>query len=470
MSVVLFNYFTPTGEDRQVLLRVQARLRERGFTCLNLIYSATEADYAEFENVVKVPWGVRFELSVDIAPSDIQIPQDIIDEAQSREVSWSRPNVPVPSLDGVARFSAHFCQSLFDALKGHDVVEAVVWNGHYSNQVLLNYVLNALRVPISYIERGPFPALFHWDRMGMLRASSIGQMSGAEFTSKEASLDSKWIERFNLIADKFLDGETAWHPQPGQMDQATAREILGIPEDAMVIFFAGQVDADTQNFLFNPHFESCGDALSWTLKQFGQRNDVFFFGKHHPKSHHPKSHYQQLMGDPKRWVDSIPIDVCLELADRVVAVNSTVAFEALLKGIPTLTLGEHMATGKGVFYEFSGLDSATAVFDLWLEASDFKRMQENYRSLMGLYLEQCGYARTAFAEDAGLRNAEALADDLLSTHESEGRVALNLYNFRTAMAVPEIEKSWARKLVAEQKNRFLNRLKRLVKRLIRIAR
>jgi CDP-glycerol glycerophosphotransferase (TagB/SpsB family) len=75
-------------------------------------------------------------------------------------------------------------------------------------------------------------------------------------------------------------------------------------------------------------------------------NEYFILAKPHPKGNLPAEDYTTILGNKGRAVADINVLDAIELADCVVSINSTVAFEAALRAKPVLLLGQGVLSKK----------------------------------------------------------------------------------------------------------------------------
>ena len=339
----------------------------------------------------------------DAAPVDVETLGLDAEALLQREEEWSGPTV-VGAVRALRRQALSSIAS--DVLRTLSVVRpvcAVIWNGQHVPEMILDAALRLGGVPVLYAERAPVPGSLFVDERGLATASAVA----AEPVWEVA--DPRWSGRAAQLSADVAAGMT-WWSQPSDHGAESVRRQLRIPAGRCVVLFAGQVDEDTQRFLFSPVFADNLDAWRWLLRALGGRADVFVLGKHHPKATMPPDAYRRALEASTVagvWTDDISITDALSVADRVAAVNSTVLYEALARDLPVLALGDWLLTRRGVAHEVRDRDAGGAAVDAWLadEAKDERR--QRWQESLGYLLSRSIYA---FGEEAVRRGSLGAGD------------------------------------------------------------
>ncbi|PLB17771.1 MAG: Capsular polysaccharide biosynthesis protein [Flavobacteriaceae bacterium FS1-H7996/R] len=267
----------------------------------------------------------------------------------------------------------HLCFFL-TLIKKYTPFLVLVWNGNDPRQYILSHLCQWFKINRLFVERGTLPSLLFYDSKGVLSHSSIASLQQETFIKNTCDLD-----KFKHYVGWYKNtSETLWE-QPERKDQEDLRTKFGIDKEQRIILFIGQVDNDIQAKLFSPYFSSNKQAFEWFI-DYGVEEGYFVLGKHHPKSSVPKYEYDALIQNKLNvvWTDQVPLEQCLEIADKVVTVNSSVIFDALLYEKPVLSLGATMLDGKGILYEYNpkNMDLVLKLFykddDLSLKINNFK--------------------------------------------------------------------------------------------------
>jgi cell pole-organizing protein PopZ len=295
----------------------------------------------------------------------------------------------------------------FRMLASLDPAAVVIWNGQHVGEVILDAVCRWVGVPLMYVERAPVANAMFADDVGISVASRVARM--AEWTVD----DDRWRRCADVVIDRMASGQHTWWEQPESRGEEAAalRTALGIPHNVQVVLFASQVDGDTQQYLFAPHFSSNEAAFRWFLDQVKGRADVFVLGKQHPRCPKHAAFARALAesGVSGQWRSDVSIDDALTVADRVVAVNSTVLYEALARQRPVLSMGGWLLSGREAAYEVSDLADASNVIDAWLRADGFEKKQHAWREALAFLLSRCLYTYDVEMEEAGMLGARDLA-------------------------------------------------------------
>lgn len=296
----------------------------------------------------------------------------------------------------------------------------LLWNKYsYQNRVL-DLLAGKLNIPTLTLERSPFPHLLSLDKDGSLCDSRMYCDVLKEVQSEDffQSID---IVPFQEYEELLLAGDLTWWDQPEVINSQDLKNSIGVPPDKSVILFLGQVNEDIQNFRHNKFFRSNTDSFAGFLAALPKNGQYFVLGKHHPKSKVDASEYRQLLkGDIGLWLENLNINDAFRLADYVVAVNSAGAFEAILRGIPTLTLGRSMYSGMGVFFEWeSALDiDATRRF-LDVSQDDLKERVSRAQCVLNRFLQLDLYYFGA-PEGKSIKGVDELAKRI---HEFTGQAS-----------------------------------------------
>ncbi len=286
----------------------------------------------------------------------------------------------------------------------------IIWNGTHAQEIILARLCEAIGTPVSYIERAFIPGMIQIDSSGILGGSSLAQQSAIEW--QDADEQKRWRSAFDRVTSHTSTEGTTWWEQPGALGPDETRRRLKIPDGAMVLLFAGQVDADAQNLLFSPHFSGSLDAFRWFCEAVSGIENIFVLGKHHPKSADPVSAFQEVVGDQGVWTDEVSIEDAIGVADRVVAVNSTVIYEALMRGVPALAMGLSLLSNKGIAYELADLRNGRRVIESWIRAEDFQQRLNRWRDFGAWALNSSFYAMTEVLAKAGAKGPDAIAREV----------------------------------------------------------
>lgn len=316
-------------------------------------------------------------------------------EADGLESRWRRAAI------NLAGFYHTLCATVRPAA-------ALVWNGWHGAEIVLRGVLNQWRCPVWFAERGPFPGTLFVDRDGISADSSFVRR---QLVVPRSARGSAARAIFRQISEAHDPAVHTWWTQPApRFAREALRERLGVPAEALVVLFAAQVDEDTQAFRFSPLFRRNLDALKWLVGQLPRDGSVFLLGKHHPRSTRPPAEFAEVVGSIGRWTTDLALADALSAADRVAAVNSSVLFEAALSGLPVLTLGRSLATGRECFHEVTALGSGPRVVRRWLLAQGDARMRRRFLDLGASLIAHRLFALHSRMRELGVPSAADLAN------------------------------------------------------------
>ena len=241
---------------------------------------------------------------------------------------WSKPQVLSDKL-AFFRYSASIVQP--------DVV--IVWNGMADIRGFIRETLNELDIPFLYAEKGMLPESWYLDPVGINANCSLTPEN-----LNCDSVDKAAIEKY--LRTIMTSGASAWE-QP-QRANNSIRKQLGLPNEASVVFFPGQVDRDTNIRLFSP-FTDVAQALELTARSLPANTHLIC--KPHPKA--SKAGTEKICSLPSAYpnihiLKDVNIWDMIEIADTVVSINSTTAFEALLARKKVVLLGDGVLSKVGL--------------------------------------------------------------------------------------------------------------------------
>jgi len=241
----------------------------------------------------------------------------------------------------------------------------VLGNGQHASDIILKDIAIKNNTPILYIERGSLPKSWHLDSLGMTAGSEVAKKTLNELYQTNSK---KYVSYSNY----YLESKSTWWKQPINDNPVNIKNRFGLETDQKLILFANQLDNDTSNFLYNPFFNSNILAFEWFCRSFIASNlDGFVLVKKHPHYKGDEHVFQNVLKKYSitgAWVDDIALFDCIEQADLVCAVNSTMLFESLIYKKPVLQLGDSLLNNKDIVYK---LESET----------DFKTLQSWYNKV-----------------------------------------------------------------------------------------
>jgi glycosyltransferase involved in cell wall biosynthesis len=213
-----------------------------------------------------------------------------------------------------------------------DVV--VGWNGMADIRLLARQAVQKAGIPYLYAEKGMLPESWCIDPAGINANNSVD--TGHMDRNLDDSRRQKLLQYIDTIA---ASGTSAWD-QPARGVLSDLRSQLGIAPDARIVFFPGQVDEDINITTFSS-FKSVIQAVEAVASSLPEQTVLLV--KPHPKN---TTQSQQTLVDIAQRSTNIIVksDInvwdAIEVCDLVVSINSTTAFEALLRGKQVIVLGD----------------------------------------------------------------------------------------------------------------------------------
>jgi hypothetical protein len=277
-------------------------------------------------------------------------------------------------------------------------IAVLVWNWHRPEGLLARTIAQSMGIQCWDIERTPWPGMLTLDNRGQLSETNLSD-SLRILSEKHVELKSPlkndlqlYLDRANEYISIIRSSSFTWWRQPdsGVSNAKAVRHHENYINAKYRILFAGQVDNDVQNFLFNPLYENNIDAFGAVLNSLPEGS--FVVGKHHPMSRTPVSAYQQLIDRTPHvtgvWSQDLDVESSLSLVDYVVAVNSSFLFEAICQGKSCFELGTTMLSGLNIFYDSTNREDLKDAIIQWLSSplNDSKKREIRFRVMTGFAL------------------------------------------------------------------------------------
>jgi len=295
----------------------------------------------------------------------------------------------------------------------------ILWNRFSVANKIIELIATKIGIKTITLERTPFPHLLSLDFYGSLCDAKVYEDTLQKIKIIDELPDANYTasEEYESILKKL---KLTWWPQPKNQELTYLKKTLGINDDSIVILFLGQVDNDIQNFRHNPFFKKNTDAFASFIDTLPCEKNYFILGKHHPMATEDPIKYGSLLGSKRGiWTENLSMPDALSLANFVVAVNSAGAFEAVLKGLPTMTLGRTMYSDMSVFFEWRKVADHETTRQ-WLSADDRSTSKRTRRAkyILNEYLKEDIFF---FGTECGphIKGSRDLARRLTTHTESE---------------------------------------------------
>ncbi len=266
-----------------------------------------------------------------ISNSSADISDELIKQAEIFSL-WANPNKLLE------RF--FLFKSMLNLVKP-DVV--IVWNGMADVRGMIRWFLAKQKVPFFYAEKGMLPGSWYIDESGINAECSLDNSLLEDCLSPVELEDTK-----TYIKNVIESGSSAWEQPERVNEKEKFKESLGIDRDSKVIFFPGQVGEDVNITRFSA-FGNVAEAVELVLNSLPEKSCLVV--KPHPKSkEQSKNRLADLSNRYKnlRIVDNVNVWDIIETCDLVVSINSTVAFEGLLRGKQAILLGDGVLSKTGL--------------------------------------------------------------------------------------------------------------------------
>lgn len=244
------------------------------------------------------------------------------------EISW--PGRIVNTLRAVERHIIALTEIIHEISPAH----CIIWNG------FTGYVANILRcfcqqnaIPSAFLERGVLKGSLFIDSEGVNGASSLNGLTPQYYDSRAVS-----DEAIQYVSDIFNI--------PLETDRAQERDIN------VRVFFPLQVQRDT-NILLYSSYVSMRQAFLDIRERLGGERTKFLLRPH------PEENSETRINIPRFDDVSVSAEQALSeqilASDLVVTINSTVGLEALLNGIPVVSLGTSIYSESGLTSKISDI-------------------------------------------------------------------------------------------------------------------
>jgi len=240
-----------------------------------------------------------------------------------------------------------------------------VWNGTVYRSAAYAAAAMGMDIPLRFAEKGVMPGSWALDPRGTNGESSLLD-SDESFPGEDAVTSMKTIIR------GWDDmGSSAWG-QPDRLAEKERNDLLAWAAGRKIVFFPGQVDSDSNIICFSPHFRGSLEALNFLVKNLN--DEYVFLVKPHPKGSAADEAYRRAVGGRGRVMTNIHVLDAIALSDLVVTINSTVGFEAAVRGKPVFLLGRGILSGRSFVRGWKPGQPLAEQITSWLES--YRRSRE----------------------------------------------------------------------------------------------
>lgn len=269
--------------------------------------------------------------------------------------------------DDVVVSAAAMADALLLLFEGGDVKCALNWNQWQYAQRLLKAASDRYKVPHIYLEQGLLPHTLCADVAGVAAESSLTPAKWKSLlqqglSPKRYNRTSKAIKTLRARTESIIK-------QDG--------DLSGLEIDAgkPVLFVVGQIDSDSNILRFSGKYPTNMSVLRALRPELDRYNIIY--------KPHPRGEASQIdriayafpeIGITKKG----DINKLFSISSAVITRNSTVGLEALIKGVPVITLAESIYAARGITMDaklkgFSKCISGALKNNYWNERRVWKR-------------------------------------------------------------------------------------------------
>lgn len=327
-----------------------------------------------------------------------------------------------------------------------------VWNGMVYCGAAFAATAKEMEIPVMYAEKGVMPGSWALDPQGTNGASSLPGLPDPRVEEDRITAMKEIIRQWDG------GGDSAWE-QPGRLGEEERTRLLREAGGRKVLFFPGQVDSDSNIVCFSPHFSDSLAALEFLVRNLGE--EYFFLVKPHPKGQVSGAEYRTVLGTSGLVEEKIHVLDAIALSDLVVSINSTVAFEAAIRGKPVFLLGLGILSGRSFVAQWNPEEELASQVAGWV-----KHHRENSEKNTAKALSWAGFLHKEYY--LFLNDIPRLTDRIKKEIETlAAKYHTSRLEFKEIDALcgsPEIEYLTetisGRKLLKLAVRRFWNRLKK----------
>lgn len=220
-------------------------------------------------------------------------------------------------------------------------------NGQTVMSSLLSETCKKHHVPMLYWENGLIPDSLSIDTKGVNALAAAAQPK--QPADEQDQLFAEYAAAYTEWREQWLGKATTLLQQGEPLDRKSLRQTMGISTDDLMILLPLQVDTDTNVILHSPHIGSSQQLIDLMSAVASQLPRLTIVVKDHPKRVllGGKLDTDALLAQGHHYLEEGHLHSLLGASDAVVTINSTVGFEALLKGRPVICLGRAVYSGQG---------------------------------------------------------------------------------------------------------------------------
>ena len=321
------------------------------------------------------------KLETDVA--HINIPKSILDNHISKELQ-SNQLTSDKGLVAAAVDSEYYQRDLLtsslllqkysvfmeEVLDRERPILVILWCQFIARHIILKDISQKRGIACMYSHLGLLPGTIEFEAGGQVAESHVAQ-NGVEFEKLPLNEDDR--RKAKEYIDMVRNSEKTRKFQVKEKRLSSILE-LSTRENRKVVFFVGNNDFYSGFWpswipnaqLHSPIFINTLEALSF-LEQLAIKNDWQIIFKPHPNIETRHQKFESFIGDRVYFATGANIFECINCADVVATISSTVSYLSLIHEKPVLMLGVNQLYKKNVSYEFN---SREEIEDIAINAMD----------------------------------------------------------------------------------------------------
>ncbi|MCL1799693.1 MAG: hypothetical protein FWG23_08175 [Eggerthellaceae bacterium] len=232
----------------------------------------------------------------------------------------------------------------------------LVWNQHQAKGCIIGAIARGMGIPVAYMESGEYPGTVAIDGVGLFGGSRAAREPGWFATLPVTDGEARRAE--GVIAYLRRSGANRY---PQALGAGPADALARLDRGRPTVLFAGDFDVENGIYpmtgdsreLYSPLFDSSHRAMLSLAVLAGENGWNLAYRPH------PLTTRYEPAGRPENviFAGEGNVNELVDMADLVVVITTSLAYTALIRGKPALTLGYTTLRGKGCAYEAFTMDA-----------------------------------------------------------------------------------------------------------------